>query len=326
MKNPLITRALNRILRPIDKFKIHRQAFSLPEISEREGLVADEFRAKISELNIPDSQGMTPAQRAWNDNMHTLQRMVESHDPRAFLSWDVVAGTMFVKYAKYSRTEYGYLRSLADWPRWKEALREDDAGLPAKCPFDTSTSCNLVHHAYHVAQFEKFSNETVSNFDYVFEFGGGYGSMCRLFFKLGFKGRYLIVDLPAFSALQEYFLKSVGIKVLTTDEFIKGESGVLCASDIDELDDLIGGGRKSLFLATWSISESPLFVREKILGKYSNAFDAYLVAFQPKFEDVDNAVFFEKLRADHPDYSWVTEDMAHLKKQKYLFGKKSFSN
>lgn len=290
-------------------------------MTDSERLFANEFRAKIGGLNIPDSQGMTPAQRAWNDNMHTLKSMVENHDPREFLSWDVVAGTMFVKYAKYSRTEYGYLRNLADWPRWKDALREDEAGLPARCPFDTTTSCNLVHHAYHVAQFESFSNETASDFDYVFEFGGGYGSMCRLFFKLGFKGRYLIVDLPAFSALQEYFLKSVGIRILTKDEFIKGESGVLCVSDIDKLDDLIGG-KKSLFLATWSISESPLFVREKILGKYSNSFDAYLVAFQPKFEDVDNAVYFEKLRTDHPGYSWTTEDMKHLKNQKYLFGKK----
>lgn len=291
-------------------------------MTEAERLLAIELKEKIRELSIPDSEGMTPAQKAWNDNMHTLRHMVENHDPRGFLSWDVVAGTMFVKYAKYSRTEYSHLRGLANWPRWKDALREDDSGCPARCPFDTSTSCNLVHHAYHVAQFENFSGETPSDFDYVLEFGGGYGSMCRLLFKLGFKGRYLIVDLPAFSALQEYFLKSVGIRVLTKDEFIRGESGVLCVSDIDNIGDLIGG-RKSLFLATWSISESPLFVREKILGKYSNAFDAYLVAFQPRFEDVDNAVYFENLRASRTEYSWVTKEMAHLPRQKYLFGKKA---
>lgn len=318
----MITQALNQILRHVDTFRMHRQKYSLPAMSEKERLLADELRAKIGAMNIPGSQGMTPAQKAWNDNMHTLQRMVGSQDPRAFLSWDVVAGTMFVRYAKYSRTEFGYLRGLADWPRWKDALREDEAGTPARCPFEPETSCNLVHHAYHLAQFEKFSNEAVNHFDYVFEFGGGYGSMCRLFFKLGFKGRYLIADLPPFSALQEYFLKSVGIRVLTRDEFVKGECGVLCVSDIDKIDDLLGGER-SLFLATWSISESPLFVREKILGKHSNSFDAYLVAFQPRFEDVDNAVFFATWRSAHPDYSWATIDMAHLPKQKYLFGKRS---
>lgn len=319
MKNSIIVKAINRILRQIDVLRMHRQKHSLPKMSDREQLLADEFNAKIGALNIPNSQGMTPAQKAWNDNMHTLQRMVESHDPREFLSWDVVAGTMFVKYAKYSRTEYGYLRGLSNWPRWKDALHEDNAGTPVRCPFDTTTSCNLVHHAYHVAQFEKFSGEIASDFDYVFEFGGGYGSMCRLFFKLGFKGRYLIVDLPAFSALQEYFLKSVGIRVLTREEFLNGGSGVLCTSDIDNLDDLIGG-KKKLFLATWSISESPLFIREKILGKHSRAFDAYLMAFQPKFEDVDNAEFFEKFCLGLPDYSWLIEKMEHLKNQKYLFG------
>lgn len=321
MKNPEIKNVLERIVRQIDKLRMHGQKAILPEMSGAERVLAEEFRAKIRALNIADSQGMTPAQKAWNDNMHALKHMVMNRDPREFLSWDVVAGTMFVKYAKYSRTEYGYLRRLANWPRWKNALREDNAGLPARCPFDTTTSCNLVHHAYHVAQFEEFSEETVPHFDFVFEFGGGYGSMCRLFFNLGFKGRYLIVDLPAFSALQEYFLKSVGVRVLTKDQFINGESGVLCVSDINELGEL-AGYKKSLFLATWSISESPLFVREKILGKYSNSFDAYLVAFQPKFEDVDNAIFFEELRANHPHYSWITKDMAHLKNQSYLFGKK----
>lgn len=304
-----------------DKTKMRFHHRALPPATPREHVLSDEFRAKLHAIVVDMSPNLAPAQAAWNRNMRSLQLLARDGDPRQFLNWDVVAGTMFVKYAKYSRTEYGYLRNLADWPRWKGALREDEAGLPARCPFDITTSCNLVHHAYHVAQFENFSHETASSFDYVFEFGGGYGSMCRLFFKLGFKGRYLIVDLPAFSALQEYFLKSVGIRILTKDEFIKGESGVLCVSDIDKLDDLIGG-KKSLFLATWSISESPLFVREKILGKYSNSFDAYLVAFQPKFEDVDNAVYFEKLRTDHPGYSWTTEDMKHLKNQKYLFGKK----
>jgi hypothetical protein len=43
MKNPLIAKALNRILRQIDKFKIHRQKLSLPEMSEAERFLADEF-------------------------------------------------------------------------------------------------------------------------------------------------------------------------------------------------------------------------------------------------------------------------------------------
>lgn len=321
MNNSILKKAINRLVRQIDIFKMHGQNPLLSEMTEGESHLAEEFRVKIKALNLPDSQGMTPAQKAWNDSMHALQRMVENHDPRTFLSWDVVAGTMFVKYAKYSRTEYAYLKELSDWSRWESAIKENSTGTPARCPFDSSTSCNLVHHAYHIARFEKNSNELVNTYDYVCEFGGGYGSMCRLFFNLGFTGRYLLIDLPAFSALQEYFLKSVGIRVLTRSEFANGECGVYCTSDIDNLDDLISS-QKSLFLATWSISESPLFVREKILGKYSSSFDAYLVAFQPKFEEVDNAAYFEKLRVALPDYSWATEDMAHLKKQKYLFGKR----
>ena len=47
----------------------------------------------------------------------------------------------------------------------------------------------------------------------IVEFGGGYGSMCRLLHKLGFSGQYFIYDLPEFVALQRYFLKSIGMPV-----------------------------------------------------------------------------------------------------------------
>jgi hypothetical protein len=45
----------------------------------------------------------------------------------------------------------------------------------------------------------------VRGFDFVIEFGGGYGSLCRLFFNQQFKGQYVLFDLPPFSALQHFF-------------------------------------------------------------------------------------------------------------------------
>lgn len=324
MNQSLTTKIAHRFLRHLDALRMRLSTAPLTTMTLEEAALANELRAKIDALSLPNSEGMSPAQRAWNDNMHTLRAMVESRDPRTFLSWDVVAGTMFVKYAKYSRTEYAYIRQRNDWERWKTAIVENKTGNPPRCPFNRSTSCNLVHHAYHVARFEEQTRERAETFDYVFEFGGGYGSMCRLFHNLGFKGRYLILDLPAFSALQEYYLKSIGVPVITEELFADGVSGVLCTSDIDTVGRLIGG-KKSLFLATWSISESPLSVREKVLGKIADAFDAYLIAYQPKFEDVDNAQYFGQFRLDHQGYSWVIEAMSHLKNQTYLFGRRGDS-
>ena len=48
--------------------------------------------------------------------------------------------------------------------------------------------------------------------DVIVEFGGGYGSMCRLVRKLGFKGRYVIFDLRPILALQKYYLGLHGVE------------------------------------------------------------------------------------------------------------------
>lgn len=322
MKKASFDHAANRATRTYDRLRIKLQNNRLPPVSDEELQLADTFKRKIQSLEIPDSVGMTPAQKAWNENMHDLKRLAQTDDPRNFLSWQVVGGTMFVKYAKYSRAEYKYLRRLPDWNRWKSALVENITGNPVRCPFDTSTSCNIVHHAYHLAQFEDFYNKQVNSFNNVFEFGGGYGSMCRLFFNLGFKGRYLIIDLPAFSMLQEYYLGSIGIPVLNVDEYVAGKSGVLCISELDAIETLAETNTDSLFLATWSISEAPLSVRNRVLDNYPGSFDAYLFAYQPNFEDVNNTEYFEQYCYKHSDYLWQTREISLLPGQKYLFGRK----
>lgn len=320
MTTALLGRARRRLLKAYDLLRIRRQKTLLPPATPRERELAAKLGTKLGALEIPPSDGMSPAQKAWNENMRRLQGLAASDDPRNFLSWEVVGGTMFVRYAKYSRTEYAYLAHRTDWSRWQAALVEHPAGNPVRCPFDTRTSCNLVHHAYHLAQFEDVTGTRVDGFRSVIEFGGGYGSMCRLFANLGFRGRYLIIDLPAFTALQEYYLESIGIRILTPGEYRAGEHGVLCLSDLDALRDLVDGQSGSLFLATWSISEAPLPVRQQVLDGIADSFDACLIAYQPRFEDVDNTGYFSAFSAARPGYAWQARAMDHLPGQTYLFG------
>jgi hypothetical protein len=68
------------------------------------------------------------------------------------------------------------------------------------------------------------------------------------------------VDLPAFSALQKFFLKSIGVRVHSIDSFNKGEQGAICISELEQLKEILSersGEEKSMFIATWSISEAP---------------------------------------------------------------------
>lgn len=320
MKQSTLERTRQRLLKPLDVLRQKLQHRRLPLPSQRELDLIEVFRSRIRNLTIPEPSGNSAAQQSWHNNMVNLQELALGTDPRNFLSWEVVGSTMFVKYAKYSRTEFRYLQERPDRMRWLSALKEINTGNPVKCPFEKSTSCNLLHHAYHVARFESETGKRADSFRTIVEFGGGYGSMCRLFFNLNFSGRYLIFDLPPFSALQQYFLQSAGISLLLPEDYLEGKSGVLCISDIDILDRLVAHEPDNLFLATWSISETPINVRKRILDRNFTAFSDFLIAYQPAFGEVDNEKYFGQLCQTQPDIQWSKIDIEHLPGQKYLFG------
>jgi hypothetical protein len=227
-----------------------------------------------------------------------------------FLTWDVIAKTMFVPFARYTTIELAFLQHRLDWNRWRSAIRECRAGLPFPyLPYPLS-SANAIHHAYHLCLFEERTGFQTHKFRTICEFGGGYGSMCRIARRLGFAGQYLIFDLPEFSALQRYYLGSVG-------------SDVVAISDSNELAFTVARCEgPSLFIATWSLSESPANLRQQILRSVSD-FDCFLIAYQNRFGDEDNQAFFRGLPSKMQDTSWETRPLAHLPGNNYLYGLKT---
>ena len=61
--------------------------------------------------------------------------------------------------------------------------------------------------------------EGLQSFEHLSGTPGQPGAKSRLFFKMGFHGKYILYDLPQFSALQTYYLKSVGIPVCDFENF-----------------------------------------------------------------------------------------------------------
>jgi hypothetical protein len=111
---------------------------------------------------------------------------------------------------------------------------------------------------------------------------------------LGFTGKYLIFDLPYLSALQQFYLRSLGIPVHSVESFKSAKSGVLCISELEQLAKVLSrnpAANHSLFIATWSISEAPIYVRESVLSLASQ-FYSYLIAYQAQFGEVNNIHFF----------------------------------
>jgi hypothetical protein len=313
--------------RIIDQFMAGITAFvqppHLPPAAGEQKRLAT-LRSEFDSLNIPTERDESAAANAWSRNMRRLRTLVASSNPLKFLRWNVIRHTMFVGNAPYIGTEHRHLRTRPDWQeRWYDAIRESAVGAPIPLLRDPRSSGTLVHHAYHLARFEESTGMAPWDADLVFEFGGGYGSMCRLVHALGFRGRYVISDLPTFSALQRYYLPGVGVPVRdagSTDE----RTGVWCVPDMDAAEQLVRrfstNARRALFIATWSLSETPLVVRERI-EPLIHQFTGHLLAYQDRFGEVDNADYFTGLRQRiGDDVAWSDFEPEHLPGNRYLMG------
>lgn len=294
--------------------------------SSREKKLVEELKTTFRGFPILETADRLPSEKEWFNRVNRLRELILNKDPREFLRWHVISGTMFVKYADYVGPELNYLKSLPDWTsRWCEAIKESPIGHPMpywRCP---KSSGNLIHNAYHLAQFEEKTAISVNNMNCIFEFGGGYGSMCRLVHNLGFQGKYVLFDFPAFSALQQFFLKSVRITVHAVGSFKTARSGVVCISDVEELTEILSNHFEetdSMFIATWSISEAPVGLRNLILP-LTSSFKGFLIAYLAQFKEVNNIDFFRNWRTSQEDIEWHDWQIKHMSNNnRYIVGKR----
>jgi hypothetical protein len=273
------------------------------------------LRAEVEQL--PSLDGPPPESLAaaeWLDYRRRLRQLLASDDPRRFIEWDIIGQCMHVGNAPYIPQELNPLKDSPRWQsHWKPALREDAAGCPTRCRWRPTSSGNLIHHAYHVLQAESVLGRPLEKFSRIVEFGGGYGSFCRLAWRLGFRGRYVIFDFPEFSALQRYFLRNVGVPLAEP----ANPNGANCISDMNDL--MTESRDCDLFIALWSISETPLDFRRQVLA--SVAAPNLLIAFQRQFGEVDNTVFFNEWAAAQSHLQWTDLPIAHMAGSRYLIGK-----
>ena len=181
------------------------------------------------------------------------------------------------------------------------------------------SSGTLIHHAYHVHRFESATGRSIDDLTNIMEFGGGYGSMARLVARLGFRGHYHIHDLPEFSALQRFYLRLVHSEIDAPE--ITDSLGRISFSsrreDASPFDETKG---ESLFLATWSLGETPIWLREDWLPALAK-FSFFLIGFRKRFEDIDNWAWFRELASTRSDIKWRFESIPHRGESEfYLIG------
>jgi len=289
----------------------------------REAALVEDLRRDIRTLAKPRAATDSPAESSWLANRMELRRHITEGEPSRFLRWDVVTGSMFVGNRAYIDHELAYLMQRPDWKSvWEGVIQEDPAGDPKPYKRYKRSSGNRIHQAYHLCRFQAETGLPVSRFPLIVEFGGGYGSLCRLVHKLGFRGRYILFDLPEFSALQKYYLGSLNMPLVERGAPASGKPGILCTSDPD----LIGSvtrqqAQSGLFVATWSLSETELAFRKRFMTLPAvDAAGAFLIAYQRDFGGIDNPRFFDVWRETKPAVRWVRSEIAHMPGNYYLFG------
>jgi putative sugar O-methyltransferase len=284
----------------------------LPKPTKEERAEIEILRREFEKLSSAiSSEKMT---KVWLDYCNNLQRYVKERDPRNFLNWDIIKFSMFHNAKK---EEFSHLRSLTSWPTWKEALKESPVGNPKRYPEMPDTSGNMVHYAYSLSLLSAAFRINPKDTKRIFEFGGGYGGMARLYFNLGFEGAYYIFDLPEFTALQKYYLRSTGLKIQKNSSVLKNVSLI----DKPEFLEKNPPENIDIFIGTWSLSETPIDFRNKMLSLVKDP-NYYLIAYQKTFRGIDNSQYFKEFEKKHDNYEWRHFPIEHLPGNYYLLGKK----
>lgn len=279
-----------------------------------------ELRGAVASLPYLDElHGASETTKLWSQRRRELRRLQLSRDPGAFLTWTPIVNSMTFGLVPWIRSELRALRGSGQWEeRWRPALRENRAGLPMPSHVHPATSGTLIHHAYHLYRFELATGTSIADCNEIVEFGGGYGSMARLMARLGHRGPYCIHDLPEFSALQRFYLRSVCAET-GTGELADALSRVTFSASREDAWLSRRHERRALFLATWSLGETPVALREEwrlTLGH----FKSFLIGFNRRFEGIDNLTWFEDMAASRPDVDWRFEPVEHRNEAIYLFG------
>jgi hypothetical protein len=222
-----------------------------------------------------------------------------NRDCSTFLTdWNFLRETMF---HEINAKNFLTLKNSPYWEVWSKALKEDNFGKPPKYCHYPESSGNLIHHAFSLSQI--YPTGDIKHLNSILEFGGGYGSFCRLLYRLGFQGKYIGYDFPVFVKLQKMYLEKVGI----------------LSNKISLISELKEKVEVDLFIALWSLNETPRAFRDNFLEKVS--FKEILLSFSKEWHG-DNIEYFKNLVSKMPEYDWVTYEVPNIPNSYYLIGRK----
>jgi len=199
-------------------------------------------------------------------------------------------------YYKYALQTYDRLNSNKNLQGlWKLAMIPSSEGFNDYNRWDEFTFKlnDIVSSTWHIKQnhhyfkYQELTGKSINDFDRIVEFGGGCGDMCKFIKQMGFKGEYVIIDLPEIHEIQK--------NNLSTYYDVKFETNPVEKNN-----------KRTLFIATWSISETTLQLRNEIINRLKP--EEYLIVYQRQFEDISNENWFKNWDGHREELPWIVWD------------------
>tara|TARA_E500000178_G_scaffold133675_1_gene133651 strand:+ start:3317 stop:4252 length:936 start_codon:yes stop_codon:yes gene_type:complete len=253
---------------------------------------------------------------------NSLYKLIREKKLKKFLRYAFIQKMFFVHNRLFILKELNELKKNKKWFYYKKLLLEDDVGDPVRYFLYPSSSGNKINHVYHLSCLENTLNIELQKIKNIFEFGGGYGCMARIFSNINNKISYKIFDTYIVNCLQYYYLKQNGLDV----GFENNKFDLI--NNFEKINDKVDF-KNSLFIANWSLSEVPLDLRDNfvsLIGRYENI----MISFQENFENINNLKYFKNLQ-ENLKYKYNIKIILNkfykgniLKPEKhyFLFGKK----
>jgi hypothetical protein len=151
-------------------------------------------------------------------------------------------------------------------------LLEDAVGGPptvALAPNGIRTSSNTVHQLYHLLRYEHETGRRLQDAGTIVEWGGGFGSLMRLIFRMhGGCPTCVVIDTPIFSAVQWLYLSAVlGEEHIVLHgsrpvRLVGGHINLVpigCVSDMAVTADL--------FISNWALNESTQEAQDDVVAR-----------------------------------------------------------
>jgi putative sugar O-methyltransferase len=255
----------------------------LSAIKSRDEKILKIIEKKLNNINF---------NKKYLKNTHNLfnkkiLNLLKKRELTNFLRKNFIQKMFFVHNRLFILKELLELKKDKNWILYKKLIEEDNVGNPVRYFLYPKSSGNRINHVYHLSVLTKEFNINLKKLNNVFEFGGGYGCMARIFSKINKRTTFTCFDTNIVNLLQYYYLNQNNLDV----GFSKKNKFHLI-SNIKKINTRYSN---SLFIANWSLSETPINFRKKFIKSIKNS-KLILISFQENFENIDNLKYFNNLK------------------------------